>query len=93
VHLKNKENSRHLIVTPEVLTSDDLKGNETRMLIKKCRGSVNRSAGSSGFLKDLMVERYDLLEAACQLKLKRSFIRHSSSIPGTSLLMCSSPTG
>ena len=48
---------------PEVLTSDHLKGNEARTLIKKFLGSVNRSAGSSGFLKDLMVERYDLLDA------------------------------
>lgn len=48
---------------PEVLTSENLKGNETRALIKKFLGSVNRSAGSSGFLKDLMVERYDLLDA------------------------------
>ena len=48
---------------PEVLTNDHLKGNEARTLIKKFLGSVNRSAGSSGFLKDLMVERYDLLDA------------------------------
>lgn len=48
---------------PEVLTSENLKGDETRTLIKKFLGSVNRSAGSSGFLKDLMVERYDLLDA------------------------------
>jgi len=46
-----------------VLTSENLKGSETRTLIKKFLGSVNRSAGSSGFLKDLMVERYDLLDA------------------------------
>ena len=45
------------------MTSENLKGNETRALIKKFLGSVNRSAGSSGFLKDLMVERYDLLDA------------------------------
>jgi Ca-activated chloride channel family protein len=46
-----------------VLTSEHLKGNETRALIKRFLGTVNRSAGSSGFLKDLMVERYDLLDA------------------------------
>jgi Ca-activated chloride channel family protein len=32
-------------------------------LIKRFLGTVNRSAGSSGFLKDLMIERYDLLDA------------------------------
>jgi Ca-activated chloride channel family protein len=48
---------------PEVLTSENLQGAETRALIKKFLGAVNRSAGSSGFLKDLMVERYDSLDA------------------------------
>jgi Ca-activated chloride channel homolog len=48
---------------PEVLTSEHLEGNQTRMLIKQFLGTVNRSAGSSGFLKDLMIERYDLLDA------------------------------
>lgn len=48
---------------PEVLTHEHLQGNETRALIKQFLGSANRSAGSSGFLKDLMVERYDLLDA------------------------------
>jgi Ca-activated chloride channel family protein len=48
---------------PEVLTSAHLQGNEVRAQIKRFLGAVNRSAGSSGFLKDLMIERYDLLEA------------------------------
>jgi Ca-activated chloride channel family protein len=48
--------------SPEVLTSEELKGNKARELIKKFLGSVNRSSGSSGFLKDLMVERYELLD-------------------------------
>jgi Ca-activated chloride channel family protein len=48
---------------PEVLTSEHLQGNEARALIKRFLGTVNRSAGSSGFLKDLMVERYDRLDA------------------------------
>jgi Ca-activated chloride channel family protein len=49
--------------SPEVLTSDDLKKPEVRELIKKFLGSVNRSAGSSGFLKDLMLDRYELVDA------------------------------
>jgi Ca-activated chloride channel family protein len=49
--------------SPDVLTSDHLKSNEVRVLIKKFLGQVNRSSGSSGFLKDLMVERYELLDA------------------------------
>lgn len=48
---------------PEVLTAEHLQGNDVRLLIKKFLGSVHRSAGSSGFLKDLLVERYDLLDA------------------------------
>jgi len=48
---------------PEVLLSEHLQGNEARALIKRFLGTVNRSAGSSGFLKDLLVERYDLLDA------------------------------
>ena len=48
---------------PEVLTSEHLQGNEARALIKRFLGTVNRSAGSSGFLKDLVVERYDRLDA------------------------------
>ncbi|MBC8002406.1 MAG: VWA domain-containing protein [Opitutaceae bacterium] len=48
---------------PEVLTSENLKSNEVRVLIKQFLGQVNRSAGSSGFLKDLLIERYDLLDA------------------------------
>lgn len=49
--------------SPDVLTAESLKGNNLRQLIKQFLGSVNRSAGSSGFLKDLMVERYELLDA------------------------------
>jgi Ca-activated chloride channel family protein len=48
---------------PDVLTSEHLKNNEVRVLIKKFLGQVNRSSGSSGFLKDLMVDRYELLDA------------------------------
>jgi Ca-activated chloride channel family protein len=49
--------------SPEVLTSEHLKGDELRGLIKKFLGQVNRSSGSSGFLKDMLIERYDLLDA------------------------------
>ena len=49
--------------SPDMLTSDHLKSNEVRLLIKKLLGQVNRSSGSSGFLKDLMIERYELLDA------------------------------
>ena len=49
--------------SPEVLTSEHLKNENVRVLIKKFLGQVNRSSGSSGFLKDLMIERYDLLDA------------------------------
>src|SRR5262249_10603105 len=48
---------------PEVLTSEHLTNNDVRVLIKKFLGQVNRSSGSSGFLKDLMIDRYDLLDA------------------------------
>lgn len=44
---------------PEVLTSKDLAKPEVRSQIKAILGTVNRSAGSSGFLKDLFVQHYD----------------------------------
>ncbi len=49
--------------SPDVLTSEHLKDDKLRVLIKKFLSSANRSSGSSGFLKDLMVERYELLDA------------------------------
>jgi len=44
---------------PEVLTPKDLKKPDVQTKIKAILGTVNRSAGSSGFLKDLFLQRYD----------------------------------
>ncbi|MBK9141703.1 MAG: VWA domain-containing protein [Candidatus Melainabacteria bacterium] len=48
---------------PDVLTSDHLKDPNVRSKIKSILGSVNRTAGSSGFLKDLFVQQYDYYDA------------------------------
>ena len=49
--------------SPEVLLPEHLQRNEVRTLTKKFLGQVNRSVGSSGFLKDVLLEKYDLLDA------------------------------
>jgi Ca-activated chloride channel family protein len=43
---------------PEVLTSADLERPEVQEQIKRILGEVDRSSGSSGWLKDLFVQRY-----------------------------------
>ena len=43
---------------PEVLTSEMLRDPEIADNVKRILGSVDRTAGSSGFLRDLMVENY-----------------------------------
>lgn len=48
---------------PDVLTSADLSKPEVRTKIKRILGSVNRSAGSSGWLKDLFSQKYDVYDA------------------------------
>lgn len=48
---------------PEVLTSQQLHDPALRDKVKRILGSVNRSAGSSGWLKDLFLERYDTFDA------------------------------
>jgi Ca-activated chloride channel family protein len=44
---------------PDVLTAADLQKPELRSKIKRILGTVNRSSGSSGWLKDLFVQQYD----------------------------------
>jgi len=48
---------------PEVLTSAQLKRPQVRERIRRILGSVNRSSGSSGWLKDLFIQKYDQYDA------------------------------
>lgn len=48
---------------PDILSSSDLAKPIVRSNIKRILGSVNRSSGSSGFLKDLFLEKYDNYDA------------------------------
>lgn len=48
---------------PEVLSSDDLKKPEVAEKVRQILGTVNRTAGSSGFLKDTFVQQYDFYDA------------------------------
>lgn len=48
---------------PDILTSADLQKPDVQAKIKKILGSVNRSSGSSGFLKDLFLQKYDSYDA------------------------------
>jgi Ca-activated chloride channel family protein len=48
---------------PDVLTSQDLQKPEVRDQVRRILGTVNRSAGSSGWLKDLFLQRYDTFDA------------------------------
>lgn len=43
---------------PDILTSADLQKPGVRDSIKRILGAVNRSSGSSGFLKDLFLQKY-----------------------------------
>lgn len=44
---------------PEVLTSAHLQRPQVRDRIQRILGAVNRSSGSSGWLKDLFIQKYD----------------------------------
>jgi Ca-activated chloride channel family protein len=48
---------------PEVLTASHLQNAAVQSKIKRFLGTVNRSAGSSGFLKDLFLQKYDDYDA------------------------------
>ena len=48
---------------PDVLTSTHLHNPAVQAKIKRILGTVNRSAGSSGFLKDLFLQKYDSYDA------------------------------
>lgn len=48
---------------PEVLKSEDLDKPEVAEKVKTVLGAVNRSSGSSGWLKDLFLDRYDYFDA------------------------------
>jgi Ca-activated chloride channel family protein len=49
--------------SPDVLTAADLQKPEVRTKIKSILGTVNRSSGSSGWLKDLFLNQYDYFDA------------------------------
>lgn len=49
--------------SPDVLTSDDLESEEVQDKITRILGQVNRSSGSSGWLKDLFLEQYNRYDA------------------------------
>ena len=48
---------------PDVLTSAHLRNPAVQGKIKRILGTVNRSAGSSGFMKDLFLQKYDDYDA------------------------------
>ena len=48
---------------PEILTRAHLQDPKLRDRIRRLLGSVNRSAGSSGWLKDLFLQKYDQYDA------------------------------
>jgi Ca-activated chloride channel family protein len=48
---------------PDVLTSAHLRNSTVQGKIKRILGTVNRSAGSSGFLKDLFLQKYENYDA------------------------------
>lgn len=49
--------------SPDVLTSKHLANPNVRSKIKRILGAVNRSSGSSGWLKDLFIQKYDSFDA------------------------------
>lgn len=49
--------------SPDVLTSEDLNNPAVAEKIKRILGSVDRSSGSSGWLKDLCLNRYEECDA------------------------------
>ncbi len=48
---------------PETLTSKDLTDPQVQGKIKRILGTINRSSGSSGWLKDLFIANYDRYDA------------------------------
>lgn len=48
---------------PEILTRAQLRSPDVRSKIKRILGSVNRSSGSSGWLKELFLQKYDQYDA------------------------------
>jgi Ca-activated chloride channel homolog len=48
--------------SPEVLSMDDLENPDVQAQITRILGTVERSSGSSGWLKDLFLETYDLYD-------------------------------
>jgi Ca-activated chloride channel family protein len=48
---------------PEVLTAENLGDPAVQAKVKRILSAVNRSAGSSGWLKDLFLQRYDSYDA------------------------------
>jgi Ca-activated chloride channel family protein len=48
---------------PDMLTASHLRNAGVQGKIKRILGTVNRSAGSSGFLKDLFLQKYDNYDA------------------------------
>lgn len=49
--------------SPDILTEGHLNDPKIGAQVKKVLGGVNRSSGSSGFLKDLFLQRYDVFDA------------------------------
>lgn len=48
--------------SPEVLSMDDLESEAVQDQIKRILGTIDRSSGSSGWLKDLFLETYDVYD-------------------------------
>ncbi len=48
---------------PSVITSEDLNNPDVQDQIKRILGTVDRSSGSSGWLKDLFLQEYDRFDA------------------------------
>lgn len=48
---------------PDVLTEADLEKPQVAAKVKSILGTVNRTTGSSGWLKDLFIDRYDYFDA------------------------------
>ncbi len=48
---------------PDMLTSAQLENSDVRAKIKRILGAVNRTSGSSGWLKDLFAEKYENYDA------------------------------
>jgi len=48
---------------PTVITSDDLQNPDVQEKIKRILGTVDRSSGSSGWLKDLFLQEYERFDA------------------------------